>query len=62
MTKVIYRDGTIGIVNASAIDKLRNEGKLYAYNVYHGWVKVRRKHPSDQNYKGPERRVTALFV
>ena len=62
-TKVIYRDGTLGDVDSSIIDELRNEGKIAAYQegkiaayqVFLRWVEVRRMQ-SNPDYQGPERR------
>ncbi len=56
MTRVIYRDGSIDVVDDSIIDGLRKEGKIAAYKVVHRWVEVRRKQLTDPNYQGPERR------
>lgn len=56
MTKIIYRDGTLDIVDASIIEGLRNEGKIAAYQVFHRWVEVRRMQQSNPDYHGPERR------
>lgn len=57
--KVIYRDGTAGVVKASTIDELMETGKIFAYHCSEGWVEVRRKQ-SNPNYQGPERRKYKL--
>ena len=61
-TKVIYRDGSIGVVDASTVDKIRAEGEIAAYQVSHKWVEVRRKQVSDPNYQGPERRKSHFII
>ena len=53
--KVIYRDGTAGMVKASTIDDLMETGKIFTYHCSEGWVEIRRKQ-SNPNYQGPERR------
>ena len=54
--KVIYIDGSIGVVDVSRIYDLHEENKIAAYQIYHGWVEVRRKQLSAPNFQGPERR------
>ncbi len=61
-TKVIYRDGSIDVVDALTIDKLKEDGKIAAYQVSHRWVEVRRKLLSDPNYQGPERRRSHFTI
>lgn len=60
--KVIYRDGSIGVVNVSKIFDLTEEGKIAAYQVYHRWVEVRRRQVSDPNFQGPERRKSYFTI
>jgi len=60
--KVIYRDGSIGIVGVLEIDDLAEEGKIAAYKIYHKWIEIRRKHVYDSNYKGPERRKSNFII
>jgi len=58
--KVIFRDGTISMVDASVINALISEGKVAAYESPGGWREVRRMQ-ADPNYRGPERRKYDLF-
>lgn len=60
LIKVIYPDGSSGMVRSSTLGKLTKEGAIVAFKCTEGWVEVRRKHdPAD--YRGPERRVITLF-
>ncbi len=60
LIKVMYPDGSSGMIRSSALGKLTKEGTIVAFKCTEGWVEVRRKHdPSD--YRGPERRVINLF-
>jgi len=54
--KVIYPNGTSGIVKASIIEGLMRTGKIIAFHCSEGWVEVRRK--SKSAYSGVERRKT----
>ena len=54
--KVIYPDGTSGMVRASTIDGLMKESKIIAFHCSEGWVEVRRK--SKSTYDGVDRRRT----
>ena len=53
--KVIYPDGTSGMVKSSTIDGLTKEGKIIAFHCSEGWVEVRRKRNVEE-YKGMDRR------
>jgi hypothetical protein len=53
--KVLYPDGTSGIIKASILEGLIKTGKIVAFHCSEGWVEVRRKQKS-KNYLGPERR------
>ncbi len=56
LIKVIYPDGSSGMVRSSALGRMTKEEKIVAFKCTEGWVEVRRKHdPAD--YYGPERRV-----
>jgi hypothetical protein len=57
--KVIYPDGTSGMVRASSIDRLIRTGKIIAYHCSDGWVELRRK--QYLRYKGPERRELRAY-
>ncbi len=54
--KVIYPDGTSGMVNVSKIYGLINAGKIIAFHYSDGWLDVRRKNKGAFN--GVDRRKT----
>ena len=54
--KVIYPDGTSGMVKAATMGGLMKEGKIIAFHCSEGWVEARRK--STGTYKGVDRRRT----
>ena len=54
--KVIYPDGTSGMVKASTIEGLMKSEKIIAFHCSEGWVEVRRK--SKSAYLGADRRRT----
>ncbi len=60
--KVIYGDGSIGVVNVSRIDDLTEEGKIVAYEIHRRWVEVRRSQASDPHFQGPERRKSHFII
>lgn len=55
LIKVIYADGSSGMVRTSRLAKLVKLNRIAAYESFDRWVEVRRKQ-SDQTYRGPERR------
>ncbi len=58
--KVLYPDGSAGMVRSSTLGRMTKEGKIVAFKCTEGWVEVRRKHdPAD--YRGPERRVINMM-
>jgi len=59
LLKVIYPDGTPGIVQSPTVEELIKAEKIVAFHWAEEWVEVRRKRNSD--YKGPERRVMKAF-
>ncbi len=59
LIKVMYSDGSIGMLRTSRLVKLIKMNRIVAYQTFNGWIEVRRKQPS-QNYEGPERRKYAL--
>ncbi len=59
MIKVIFTNGTLGMVRDSRLGKLIRLGKVAAYKPFDLWVEVRRKRATD--YDGPERRVNRLY-
>jgi hypothetical protein len=52
--KVIYPDGTSGMVKASTIDGLIKAGKIIAFLCSEGWVEARRK--SKSTFSGIDKR------
>ena len=54
LLRVIYRNGTAGMVKAMNIDELIKEGKIVVYKLGNRWIEVRRK--QNVGYKGTERR------
>jgi hypothetical protein len=56
--KVIYPDGTSGMVKAIKLQGLMRLGEIIAYLCAEGWVEVRRKQKI--GYRGQERRVHSL--
>ncbi len=52
--KVIYPDGTTGMVKSSTIPGLIKAGKIVAFQCSEGWVEERRK--NKERYYGLERR------
>ncbi len=60
LIKVIYADGSTGLVRSSALGRMTKEEKIVAFKCTEGWVELRRKHaPAD--YEGPERRVIDML-
>ena len=59
MIKVMFSDGSLGMIRASRLVKLMKLGKIAAYQPFDVWVEVRRKRKSD-DYIGPERRRSNL--
>jgi hypothetical protein len=57
--KVIYPDGTPGMVRATTIGELIRTSKIIAYQCSEGWVELRRK--KNMGYKGGERRELRLY-
>jgi hypothetical protein len=55
LIKVIYSDGSTGLLRTSRLAKLVKRNRIAAYQSFEGWVEVRRKH-SNPNFQGPERR------
>ena len=57
LIKVIFSDGSLGMVRASLLGKLISLGKIVAYQPFDEWVEMRRKRNSD--FKGADRRIQA---
>lgn len=55
LIKVIYSDGSTGMLRTSRVVKLIKMNRIAAYLSFNGWVEVRRKQ-SKPDYQGPERR------
>ena len=55
LIKVLYADGSTGMLRTSRLAKLVRMNRIAAYQAFDRWVEVRRKH-SNPNYQGPERR------
>ena len=55
--KVIYPDGTSGMVKASIIEGLMKSGKIIAFHCSEGWVEVRRRRNVEE-FNGIDRRKT----
>ena len=55
LIKVIYSDGSNGMLRTSRLAKLVKMNRIAAYESFDGWVEVRRGQ-SNPNYQGPERR------
>jgi hypothetical protein len=53
--KVIYPDGTSGVVKSSTLEGLIKAGEIVAFHCSEGWVEARRKR-NNANYTGLERR------
>ena len=53
--KVVYPDGTSGVVKSKEIEGLIKAGKIVAFHCSEGWVEARRK--QNVRYRGPERRA-----
>lgn len=54
--KVVYPNGTSGMVKALTINGLMKAGEIIAFLCSEGWVEVRRK--SKNTYGGADRRKT----
>ena len=59
MLKVMFANGSLGMIRASRFIKLMKLGKIAAYQPFDDWVEIRRKKCND-NYYGPERRKSGL--
>ncbi len=59
MIKVMFSDGSLGMISPSRLVKLIKLNKIAAYQPFDVWVEVRRKGNSG-NYRGPERRKTSI--
>ncbi len=55
LIKVIYSDGSSGMIRTSRLAKLVKTKRIAAYEATNGWVELRRKQ-STSNYQGAERR------
>jgi hypothetical protein len=55
LIKVIYSDGSTGMLRTSRLAKLIKMDRVAAFQSFNGWVEVRRKQPNPK-YQGPERR------
>jgi hypothetical protein len=55
LIKVIYADGSSGMLRTSRLSKLISKNRIAAYEVFDRWIEVRRKQ-SHSGYPGPERR------
>jgi hypothetical protein len=55
-SKVVYPDGTAGMVKASTVEGLIKTGEIIAFHCSEGWVDVRRQPKS--TYTGENRRRT----
>ena len=60
LIKVIYADGSTGLLRTSRLAKLIKMHRIAAYQAFDRWVEVRRKQPNP-NYQGPERRKHVQF-
>ncbi len=58
MIKVMFADGSLGMVNATRFSKLMRLGNVVAYQPFDVWIELRRKGNTD--YFGPERRKSSL--
>ncbi len=56
--KVIFTDGSQGMIKASRLVEFIRMGEIAAYKPFEHWVDLRRKR--NDGYTGPERRVNAL--
>jgi hypothetical protein len=54
LTKVIYSDGSTGMVRTSRLDKLVKASLIASYESFNRWVEVRRK--SRSTFNGEDRR------
>jgi hypothetical protein len=61
LIKVIFTDGSTGMIKASRLGKLVKNHQIAAYQTFDRWVEVRRKQ-SNPNYRGPERRKQGLIL
>jgi len=59
LIKVIYSDGSTGLLRTSRLAKLLRMNRIAAYLSFEGWVEVRRNR-SNPNYQGQERRRHGL--
>ncbi len=59
MIRVIFCDGSQGMVRGSRLGKMIRQGKIAAYMPFDLWVEVRRKGLT--GYDGPERRVAQFY-
>ncbi|SHJ08358.1 hypothetical protein SAMN02745165_01521 [Malonomonas rubra DSM 5091] len=61
--KVVYLDGTTGVVSNDVLDVLIATGKIKCFKRSDGWVDIIRDHASLRDYRnatsypGPERRA-----
>jgi hypothetical protein len=61
MIKVIYSNGSQGMVRDSNLGRLLRLGRIAAYQPFDTWVEVRRKQ-KNKDYLGPERRTSGGFI
>ncbi len=59
MIKVMFADGSQGMISPSRLVKLMKLNKIVAYQPFDVWVEVRRK-GNRGNYRGPERRKSTI--
>jgi hypothetical protein len=59
MIKVMFSDGSQGMVKAARFVRLMKLGTIVAYRPFDAWIEVRRK-GNDGVYFGPERRKPSL--
>jgi hypothetical protein len=55
LIKVIFSDGSLGMVKSAQLVALVKVGKIVAYKPFEDWVEVRRTQCNGK-YQGPERR------
>ena len=61
MIKVIYSDGTLGMVRNINLNKLILSGRVVAYKPFDVWIETRRKRRNHHRYHGLERRGQNLY-
>ncbi len=54
LTKVIYSDGSNGMIRTDRLAKLVKMNQIASYESFNGWVEVRRK--SESAFNGEDRR------